>query len=324
MHMAEALRIEAVTQSERLKPYGKTLKDATDHFLAHLEATAKSCTVWTLITEYNLTKAQDGLRERSLKDIRLRLNRFGEDYGDAMVSTVQPGQIDDWLRGLGLAKQSRKNYRTVLHAFFEYGVMRKYAPSNPVAETANPKPVNGAEEIFTNEQMMSLLEKAPHDFVPYLVIGAFAGLRSAEIERLDWSEVDLTSGQIYVKSEKAKTAQKRYVKIQENLAAWLAPHAKRAGPVADSERARVARAKTCEDAKVEWKPNGLRHSYGSNHLAYFEDAPKLAAQMGHTSTKMIYAHYRDVVHPDVAAKWWQIRPPADYSNVVAFQRESCG
>jgi integrase len=325
IHMPEQLRVDAMACAERLKPYGKTLHDATDHYLAHLAAVSRSCTVYTASVEYQKAKELDGGKESALKDKRLRLERFEEDFGDKMVCDIQAAQVDDWLRtltssqtGKPVAKQTRKNYRTVLHGFFKYAAMKKYTAINPVAETSNPKVGETATETFTPAEILKLLENAPADYVPYLAIGAFAGLRASEIVQLDWSCVDLARRQIFVKAEKTKSAKRRYVKILDNLAAWLAPHAKKAGPVMEYERERVARVETCKAAKVVWKDNALRHSFGSNHLAHFEDAPMLAAQMGHTSTRMIYQHYRDVVHPDDAAQWWQVMPPAGASNVVEF------
>ena len=38
--------------------------------------------------------------------------------------------------------------------------------------------------------------------------------------------------------------------------------------------------------------------------------------MGHTSTKMIYSNYREVVAPEEAERYWQISPPAQAENVV--------
>ena len=60
--MPEDLRVEAIKCAERLRPYGKTLGDATDHLLTYLEATAKSCTVAELVAEFNAAKKRDGAR----------------------------------------------------------------------------------------------------------------------------------------------------------------------------------------------------------------------------------------------------------------------
>ena len=326
IHMPEQLRVDAVACADRLKPYGKTLADATEHYLAHLTAISRSCTVSELLTQFNASKEQDGASERYLKDLKNRLDTFALDFGTRSVAEILPSQIDDWLRGLKVAAQTRNNFRTVLRTLFGYAVARGYAQENAVAKTAKAKVVRGAPDIFTPAQMQTVLEKAPRDFVPYLAIGAFAGLRSAEIERLDWSEIDLAQKLIHIKAEKSKSAQRRLVTISDNLAAWLAPHSRKAGQVADPERVRVARAKTCVDAKIKWPANALRHSYASYHLAQFRNAAATAAELGHTSPTMLYKHYREVVRPDAAAQWWQVMPPADYGNVVAFSAEvnKCG
>jgi site-specific recombinase XerD len=67
---------------------------------------------------------------------------------------------------------------------FEFSVLRGYHTSNPVAKTAKAKVVRGAPDIFSPEQMKSLLECASDALLPHLAIGAFSGLRTTEIE---WS-----------------------------------------------------------------------------------------------------------------------------------------
>lgn len=321
IHMPEQLRVDALSCAERLKPYGKTLSDATGHFLAYLATISRSCTIADLVTEFTAAKKQDGASKRYLQDLRNRLDTFAEDFGELKVGEILPSQIDDWLRGLKVAGQTRNNFRRVLHAFFQFAVVRGYSPENAVAKTARAKVVRGAPAIFTPEQMRTVLEKAPRGFVPYLAIGAFAGLRSAEIERLDWSEIDLTGRLIKVTPEKSKTAQRRFVTICDALAAWLAPHARKSGQVATPDSVRDGREKTVKAAQIEWPSNVLRHSFASYHLAQFKNAGETAAELGHAGAAMLYQHYRELVKPESAARWWQIKPQADYGNVVAFEVE---
>lgn len=318
IHMPEQLRIDAMTCAERLKPYGKTLQDATDHFLAHLAAVSRSCTVSELITKFKTAKEQDGASKSYQYDLHYRLDAFAVEFGDKKVNEILTSQIDDWLRGLKVAAQTRNNFRTILRTLFEYAVSRGYAADNAVAKTGKAKVVRGAPEIFTPAQMRKVLENAPKDFVPYLAIGAFAGLRSAEIERLDWREIDLAGKLIHVKAEKSKSGQRRLVTITDNLAAWLTPRARTSGSVISPERVRFAREETCKEAKIEWPANVLRHSYASYHLAHHKNAAATAAELGHTSPVMLYKHYRELVRPDAAAQWWQVMPPAGASNVVEF------
>lgn len=311
IHMPEQLRVDAVACAERLKPYGKTIADATEHFLAYLATISRSCSVSELIIEFNATKKQDGASDRYLQDLRNRLDTFAADFGSLKAGEILPNQIDDWLRGLEVAAQTRNNFRKVLHALFQFALVRGYATENAVAKTAKAKVVRGAPEIFTPAQIQTVLEKAPSDFIPYLAIGAFAGLRSAEIERLDWSEIDLAGKLIHVAAEKSKTAQRRLVTVSDNLAAWLAPHASKAGPVVSANEVRSQREKTCKAAEIEWPSNALRHSFASYHLAHFKNAASTATELGHASPVMLYQHYRELVRPDVAARWWQVMPPAN-------------
>jgi len=54
-----------------------------------------------------------------------------------------------------------------------------------------------------------------------LVLGAFAGLRTAEILTQKWSDISFDRGFIRMTAAKGNTAQKRLVPISENLRAWL-------------------------------------------------------------------------------------------------------
>lgn len=62
-------------------------------------------------------------------------------------------------------------------------------------------------------------------------------------------------------------------------------------------------------AKItQWPPNALRHSFASYHLAHFRDAAQLALELGHTTTEVLFNHYREVVTPEEAEKYWKIGP----------------
>ena len=314
--MPEQLRVEAVKCAEKLKPLGRTLTDATEHFLAHLAAIQRSCTVGALIAEFRSSKEQDGASERYQKDMKNRLQRFEDDLGPKMVAEIRSSSIDDWLRRRKVGAQTRNNFRTILRTLFEFGVMRGYLLENPVAKTAKAKVVQGSPEIFTPEEMQRLLECSSPAFIPYLAIGAFAGLRAAEIERLDWSEIDLGQKLIHVKAEKSKTAQRRLTTISECLAAWLAPFSQSSGPVA--RNVRMERGRCCATAGIEWKSNVLRHSFASYHLANFKNSAETASELGHSSPVMLFKHYRELVTPDASTAWWNINPPSQEAKVVVF------
>ena len=61
---------------------------------------------------------------------------------------------------------------------------------------------------------------------------------------------------------------------------------------------------------TDWPDNALRHSFASYHLAHFKDAAALALEMGHTDSGMIFNHYRQLVKPKEARRYWKIKPLA--------------
>src|SRR6267142_837623 len=83
---------------------------------------------------------------------------------------------------------------------------------------------SAAGRSFQFCQTVWFLECADSETLPFWAIGAFAGLRRAEIERLAWNEIDFEAGVIEVKESKSKTASRRLVTIQPNLYEWLAPY----------------------------------------------------------------------------------------------------
>src|SRR5206468_1819624 len=126
---------------------------------------------------------------------------------------------------------TRNNFRRVLIVAFNFARERGYSAGNPAEKSARAKVIESAIGILTLEETVRLLESAAPELVPYVAIGAFAGLRRAELERLDWKEIDLQSSLIEVTAKKAKSARRRFVKIKPNLLLWLKPYAKSHGLV---------------------------------------------------------------------------------------------
>jgi integrase len=354
--MTREQAIEYASSNQRMKPLGITVDAATATVeqclplvgdLANLIAAAKSWRqrnklvtkrpVPQVVTDFLKVKAGRAASERYMADLRGRLERFSGDCNkDCCNVTTQ--DLQEWLDGLELSPQSYRNYRTVLHTFFRFAVAKGYAADNPVEGTERVKVRNGDVEIFKPEEIARLLESARAnypDYLPCIAIGAFAGLRSAEIERLTWEDIDLTARHIIVAASKAKTASRRIVPIHDNLAAWLEDYAGREGKiwressilfykrqeaVAAATKVKADEEKGIKAQKaVAWKQNGLRHSYASYRFAQIGDAGRVAGECGN-SAAVIHKHYRELVKPKDAVAWFAMKPEAP-SNVVPIGAE---
>lgn len=305
------VHVMAVEAMDMLAPFGKTIIDAAVFLRSHLESVERSCTVDELIGSLLQRKESDGKRDRYLKDLRTRLAHFGRSFGSRTIATITTTECDDWLTGFKLSAQSKNNYRSVLSVLFSYAASRGYCAANPILKIGKAKVTDKPVEVLMPDQMRRLLENAETDMIPYIAIGGFAGLRPAELERLDWREVHIDRNFIEVSAAKSKTASRRLVTIQPNLKTWIEPHVRAAGLVTPRNprvKLRLSRERAGID---EWPANALRHSFASYHLARFQDAPALALQLGHTTTAMLFGHYREVVSPNAAEEYWKISPAID-------------
>jgi integrase len=333
------LRVMAGECAERLLEHGKTIAEATDFLIAHLKATKKSCKAAALVEQLIAAKKAGGASKRYLEDLRNRLDSFAsadcpadvvaKTFGERMVATITSAEIDDWLDSLKVSAITRNNYRRVLLLLFGYAVKRSYATSNPAAKTEEAKVVDSPPGILTVAETVRLLEnastellpeKASTELLPYVAIGLFAGLRRAELERLDWSEIDFDENLIEVTAKKAKTARRRLVEMQPNLREWLLPVRKHAGKITPANFRKQFEAVRTAARIPEWPDNALRHSFASYHIAHFKDAKSLALEMGHTTTTLIFSNYRQLVKPKEAEKYWNIKPikPESEKDIVQF------
>ena len=289
-----------------------------------------------VVAELLAVKAARKASTRYLQDLRVRLARFADAFRKDCCD-VTTAEVQAWLDSLQLSRQSYKNFRTVAHLFFEFAVARGYAADNPVTGSESLTVGGGDVEIFTPAEIRRLLAAATPDFLPCLALGAFAGLRSAEIERLAWEDIRLAERHIVIGASKAKTASRRVVPISDTLAAWLAPYAAQTGAVWQgtheafyiAQQATAAATAVPADAQsgtpakpaVNWKQNALRHSYASYRFAQTTNAGRVAGELGN-SAAVVHRHYRELVKPADAERWFAVKPAGEAANVVTLPREA--
>jgi integrase len=313
-----ALRIMAQGAAEQLRPFGKTISDAVKHYVDYLRANEKSCTATELVRQLLAAKKADGRGDRHLRDLESRLGVFAQKFNARMVATITSKEIDEWLRSLPFRPLTRNHYRAKVVLAFNFAVRNGYAAGNPALGADKATVISDAPGILTVDETARLLEAASSDLLPYIAIGAFAGLRRAELQRLDWKHIDFESGLIEVTAKSAKTAARRFVVMQPCLRSWLLPLRKHKGNVAPTGKRfseGFAKART-QAGIIVWPENALRHSFASYHLAAFKNAGDTALQLGHRDSRVTFAHYRELVKPKPAEAYWQIKPAATASKKV--------
>ena len=297
---------------------GVGLVDAARFYARHHGRNVKRKAILDAVREMIEAKKIGGVSDVYLNDLRYRLGMFADCFR-CDLSSLTPDDMQSFFDGIDLSARSFNNFLGALKTFCRFaqdrgwlskevdlmnGVKRRKEKSTPV-------------EILTPREMVALLEHATPEIAPCLALGAFAGLRSEEILRLEWADVTRRPGFIEVAAHKAKTATRRLVPITENLAHWLAPVPanglvwQNTKPMFHKTRLRIA-----AQAGVRWKPNVLRHSFISYRLAEIQDVNRVALEAGN-SPQMIFRHYRELATPEQARTWFSIAPAVS-EKVIAI------
>jgi hypothetical protein len=129
----DSLRLMARDCTLALKPFGKTIRDATSFYLQHLNRSETTVTVAQLRDQFLLSQERSEKSAVYQKDLRERLGKFCGAFGDRAVRTITVGELENWLHGLGLSPQSVNNYRDRIAILFSYGKKRGYLDVNPVS-----------------------------------------------------------------------------------------------------------------------------------------------------------------------------------------------
>jgi integrase len=283
-------------------------------------------------------KEREGASDIYMKALRRHLREFAAAY-NCLLDSLTTSHVADFLRDLQVGSEKKKtlrpatartknNYRATLGAFFKFCKQRGWLTRDHegIELVGKFRDKGGDIEILNVWELTQYFTHARNDMIPFLAIGAFAGLRTAEIQRLDWSEVHYEDRFIEVKAAKAKTASRRIVPISANLAAWLKDFVKPTGRVmkfenmakqiawlvedvnhAFAEMAKKEGKDAKEATKLKWKHNGLRHSCISYRVAEIQNANQVALEAGN-SPAMIFKHYRELVRPADAMKWFAVTP----------------
>jgi site-specific recombinase XerD len=298
-------------QLGRLKTLGWTLPAAVD-FIEKNGKAAPSMPLGTVADEFLLTKENGGLRRRYLKTLKASIKRFLLGRRQSLIADITPAEIQEYVSSNGWQPATKRSYLVDVRTLFAFALKRKYIRENPALAVDLPKVEELPPGIISPEQARSILETclqfAP-DALPVIVLQLFGGLRRSEAEELSWDAIG--DEFIEVKAHLAKTRRRRLNKITPQLKAWLDTARSVGGKLpalnyADKFKLILEKAKL----RHEWDQNALRHSFASYHYAKFKNENETAALMGN-SPQMVFRHYRELVRPEIAERYFAIMPPAD-------------
>jgi integrase len=302
-----------------LEPLGLPLAAAVqDYVRLKSKTTITPKRVSEIVEELLARKTADGASKRYLELLQSHLRRFARAF-QTNIAGVTTALISQWLDSLKIGAVSRNNARRSVVGLFHFARSRGYLTKGQSTEADDvevARDKGGKISVMKPQDLSKLLSKAKPLQRLYISLAAFTGIRSAELLRLDWKDINFTSGHIEVSAAKSKTRARRLVPIQPNLMQWLRPYSKATGKIFKSRQVVDLATSFAKAQGIEWPQNVLRHSYATYRLSIMPDAARVSLEMGNSPQKL-FNNYRELDRENHAPAWFAIAPKRS-RKVVAF------
>jgi integrase len=318
---------EAAEGYKLLEPHGIGLLDAIRSYIkSHKELKASI----PFLELFNLfLEAKKGRNPQYLRELRFTRDRWPKLH-EKLASEINAPELEALLAGI--SPGARNPILRYWRAVFNYGIKRGYCVNNPVSKLDFEERVAKEVETLTNAQVETMLQHAASNdlaLLPFLVLGLFSGIRpDGELQKLEWSDIDLNDKVVTIRPEVSKTKRRRFVDLSNNAKSWLQLFIKRAGiqqgPVVTYNYSELRTHRTANwtaAGVTAWPQQGMRHTYCSNWLAKHKDINKLVLQSGHDSVDTMWRHYHRGTAEAEAKKFWAIRPKKlNPGKIIEFQQ----
>lgn len=309
----------------------KSLTDATQFFLDHYKELDLEISTTQAVEEYLDARKGEALNgtisNRQLYSITSDLNRFADRFKERVVSSIAIPEIEDYLSTGKVSLKTQNNRRSYLNTFYSFCMEKVYVGENPIEQIKRHKvkQTRGSATTLTAKQaakLMKFLETyqghrfkngtyagKPGCMVPMFALCLFAGIRpdwkDGEISKIRPKDIKLSTDTIHIEPEAAKTNEKRLIKIQPNLKAWLKRYPLKKYPVLpfpNVERTLIQLRK-----QFNLPHDVLRHTFISMLVGKFRSVGDAAIQAGN-SEDIIRKHYLNLKSEAEAEEFWSIMP----------------
>lgn len=292
-------------QREKARLGDYSIHEAVSFFLRHHGQTISTAEA---ICQFLEAQENRELSQRTRAKYRGALTQFckakiqGNLMGAFNLGQVTVAMLDKYLANFQ-DPVTRISHRSILVNFWRWARAKGHLPPDtltvaertdcPQAPREDPVPF----DVDTLEKIMRLLEQEAPELCWPVALGAFAGLRTSEIDRNPVVE----NGHIVLGSDQTKTRRRRIIEIPRNLLCWKVTQS----PIPANWRKAVA--SICQDAGIPWVRNGLRKGYVSHAVAHYQSIAQVAIWSGH-SESVLKTHYYGLKTKAEGKRWFSIFP----------------
>lgn len=305
-------RVNYKLAMDKLAGSGASLLEAVEYFMKHCAVENKTH-IATIASECLESLANAGRSSTHVDRLYSHFSEFADRF-PGPISNVTTRALENYLMEFPVAVTRAARRRSLcylwkyarLHGALPYGLST--AAERTAAVSVTPRD----PETFkcdTLEQWLSAARTHIPAALPLLAIGSFCGLRTSEIQRLRWSDINLSSGLIRLGSAQTKTRRRRIVTIPDNAVEWLLlckddPSEYVLKPGASNL---LRDLRTADPNLTPLPHNGMRHTAATMMLARGDNPILVASSLGN-SVDVLESSYKGLATQQEALYYFNIRP----------------
>ena len=299
---------------ELVEPLGYTVLQAVREW-ERTKAPYRGKRTAEVIAELIAAKRREGLSIAYVNRLEDDLKSFAATAPDE-IEKVHAPHIKEFLNGCQVGPRRWNNLRDQIVTLFRFARCERYLPKDRTTEAEDVVKMKVARKtvaMFTPEELELIIENTRRVWLPWVLISAFAGVRTFEVLRMDWSSIRWAQKLIDLPPEVTKVNERRIIPMCDALIQSLAPLRNASGPVCEDKVPQREIEKILAKVKIicpafRWKHNALRHAYGSYRTALTQNVPQVALEMGN-SIGMVKRHYLEAKTFEEGLHWFQISWP---------------
>ncbi len=229
-------------------------------------------------------------------------------FGTRQLRTIRPSDVREWMAELSVKYSTSYVYaiHRRLHQVLDDAVHDGILARNPISRRTSPPSASQRPYVATTAQVWALYDALKPEYRNMLLLGAFAGLRVAEIAALTREDIDWTEGAVTVakqygkdtlKSEKSGATIPIPLELTEMLQAgagrvYLVPGVFGRGVSGyQLNREWIAARDRVEGLPEGFRTQDLRHYFASLMIAAGLDIKTVQARMRHASATVTLNTY---------------------------------
>ncbi|HEV2380868.1 MAG TPA: site-specific integrase [Terriglobia bacterium] len=260
------------------------------------------------------------------KDLE-RLQTIEGEFGKRAAATIQPREIDTWLRSLGVAPATENRYKALMSLAYRLALQEGKVSVNPARLVPNRYENNVRVRWLTPDEESKLFDVAERHYRHKASIARFGmhtGLRRSEQASLTWADVDWHNRQVNI--QRSKNGRSRSVPLNSDALLILSAAKLKSEAIATRRHdgrtvsldARIFKmGSRADDGRERWLTRAaelagiphftwhdLRHTFASRLRMKGVDLSVIKELLGHTTitTTERYAHISPSFHSDAVQK----------------------